>query len=198
MHCPRKAVVSEEANPEKSLASVKYSNGHSDINSLNDDQIVGVEGIEEGLVLSAEVVQEPRVDQVGPEFDAVPATATDKLLTTESPVIDHSIEGPQAEPTAKDNAPDRQLEILSQTDIMATNETTPPTRDCEVNEPSESAPVLLELPVEQPEILESTGPSITEFSISGAETGASQTNVTEPFEDPKRSKTLESKRFVNS
>jgi hypothetical protein len=190
-HCHRKPAVSEEANPENSLATVEYSNGHSDINGLSDEQVVGVERIEESLVLP-EVVQEPEVDQVGSEFDAVPVTITDELLATESPVIDHPIEGPQAEPEAKDNAP---VECFSQTDIMATDETAPPTQDCEVIEPSESAPVLLELPVEQSDILEHTGSSITESSISAAETGASQTNVTtEPFEDPKRSiETPESK-----
>lgn len=180
-----KGVVSEKANPEKSSATIQHSNGHSDTNSLSVEQNVGVEHIEESLVLPAEDVQEPRVDAVGPEFDAVPATITDELSTTESNVIDHPIEGPQAEPEAKDNAPDR-LEAFSQSDIMATDETSPPTRDCDVSEPSESAPVLLELPVEQPEILERTGSSITDFSISAAETGASLTNVTtEPVEDPK-------------
>lgn len=50
-------------------------------------------------------------------------------------------------------------------------------------EPSESAPVLPELSVEQPEISEPTGSSITESSI-----GTSQMNVTiEAFEEPKRS-----------
>ena len=194
MHCQRKVIVSEETNPEKLSATVEYSNGHSDINSLSVEQIAGVERIEESLVLSAEVIQEPRVDEVRQEFDAVPATFTDELLTTEGPVIDHPIEGLQAEPVAKDNAPDR-LEILSQTDIMATDGAAPPTRNCEVIEPLESAPVLLELPVEQPEILERTGSPITGSSISAAESGASQTNVTtELLEDPKRSmETPESK-----
>jgi hypothetical protein len=160
---------------------------------LSDEQVVGVERIEESLVLPAEVVQEPEVDQVGSEFDVVPVTITEELSATESHIIDHPIEGPQAEPEAKDNAPDRP-EILSQTDIV-TDESAPPTRECEVIEPSESAPVLQVLPVEQPDILEHTGSSITESSISAAETGGNQTNVTpEPFEDPKRSiETPESK-----
>ena len=192
MHCRRKPAVSEEANSENSLATVEYSNGHSDINSLIDEQVVRVERIEESLILPAEVVQEPEVDEVGSEFDVVPVTITEELSATESHIIDHPIEGPQAEPEAKDNAP---VECLSQTDIMATDEIAPPTQDCEVIEPSESAPVLLELPVEQPDILEHTGSSITESSISAAETGANQTNVTpEPFEDLKRSiETPESK-----
>ena len=166
MHCRRKPAVSEEeANPEKSSAIVEYSNGHSDINNLSDEQVVGVERIEESLVLPAEVVQEPRVE-VGSEFDAEPATITDELLTTESPIIDHPIEGPQAEPEARDKASDR-LEILSQTDITTTDETATPTRDCEVIEPPKSAPVLLELPLEQPEILERTGTPVTGFSMIG-------------------------------
>ena len=193
MHYHRKAAVSE-ANPKKSSAPVQYSNDQS-VNSLSDEQIVGVENIEESLVLPAEVIQEPRVDEVGPE-SAVPAAITDASLTTESPVIDHPIEGPQAETEAKDDAPER-LEISSETDIMAADETVLPTPDCEINEPSESAPVLLELPVEQPETLERTGSSIAELPISAVETGASQTNLTpEPFEDPKRSmETPESKWF---
>ena len=121
MHCHRKAVVSEEANPEKSSATVKYSNGHSDINSLGLDQIVG-ERIEESLIPPPEVVQEPRVEEVGPEFDVVSAPITDELLTTS--VIDQPIEGAQAEPAANDNVPDR-LEFLSQTDIMGTDKTAP-------------------------------------------------------------------------
>ena len=166
MHCHRKAAVSEEAIPENLSATVQYSTDHSDISSLSVEQIVGVEPIEENLVLPAEVVQEPRVDEVVlPEFDAVPATITDESLATESPVIDHLVEGPQAETEIKNNAPDR-LEILSQTDIMATDETVSSARDCEVNESSESAPVL-ELPVEQPEILEYTKPSVTEPSMTG-------------------------------
>ena len=198
MHCRRKPAFSEEVNPEKSSATVEDSNDHSEINNLSDEQVVGVERIEESLVLPAEVVQEPKVDEVGSEFDAVPVTIIDELLTTESHVIDHPIEGPQAEPEVRDKAPDRP-EILSQTDIMATDETAPPTQDCEVIEPSESAPVLLELPVEQPDILERAGSSITESSISAAETGAIQTSVTtEPFEDPKRSiETPDSKSFMN-
>ena len=192
MHCRRKVAVNEEANPEKSSATVEYSNGHSDINSLSDEQVVGVQRIEESLVLPAEVVQEPEVDEVGSEFNIVPVTTTEELSAPESPVIDHPIEGPQAEPEAKDNAP---VECLSQMDIMATDETAPPTQDCEVIEPSESAPVLLELPAEQSDILERAGSSMTESSISAAETEANQTNVTpEPFEDPKRSiETPESK-----
>ena len=167
MHCDRKSAVSEEANPEKSSAIVEYSNGHSDINNLSDEQVIGVERIEESLVLPAEVVQESEVDEVGSEFDVVPVTVTEELSATESHIIDRPIEGPQAEPEAKDNAP---VECLTQMDIMATDETAPPTRDCEVIEPPKSAPVLLELPVEQPEILERTGASVTEFSMTTQET----------------------------
>ena len=165
MHYHRKAAVSEEANPEKSSTTVE-SNGHSDINSLSVEQIVGIEHIKESPVPLAEVNQEPRVDEVGPEFVAVPATITNEVSTTESPVIGHSIEGSQAEPEAKDNTPDR-LEALSQRDVKATDETSPPTRDCDVGEPSGSVPVLLELPAEQPKILEHTGSSVTELSMNG-------------------------------
>ena len=197
-HCRRKPAVSKESNPEKSSATVEDSNGRYEINNLSDEQVVGVERIEENLVLPAEVVQEPEIDEVGSEFDIVPVTVTEDLSATESHVINHPIEGPQAEPEAKDNAPDRP-EILSQMDIMATDETAAPTRECDVIKPSESAPVFLELPVEQPDILEHAGSSITESSISAAETGAIQTNVTtEPFEDPNHSiETPESKSFMN-
>ena len=125
MHCHWKAVVSEEANPEKSSATVKHSHGESEINSLSVDQIVE-ERIEESLVPPAEIVQEPKTDKVGPELelDAVSAPIADELLSNESPVIDHPTEGPPAEPAANDSAPDK-LEILSQTDIMATDETVP-------------------------------------------------------------------------
>jgi hypothetical protein len=119
IHCLRKAFVSEETNPEKSSSAVKYSNGHPDISNLSVDQILG-EHIE-----SAEVDQEPGVDEeVGPEFDAVSAPITDELLTTESPVIDHPIEGSQEEPSANDDVPDR-LENLSQANIMPPDETAP-------------------------------------------------------------------------
>lgn len=123
MYYHRKAVVGEEANDEKSSATVNYSNGHSDINSLSVDQIVK-ERIEENLVSSTDVVQEPIVDEVGSEFDAVSAPIADELLTTENPAIDHAIEGPQVDPAANDNAPDR-LEILTPTDVVATDETAP-------------------------------------------------------------------------
>jgi hypothetical protein len=117
----QEAVVSEETNPERSSVAVKYSNGHPDINSLDVDQIVG-ERIEESLVPSDEVNQEPRVDEVGPEFDSVSPPITDELLTTESSVIDHTVEGPQEESAPNDNASDRP-EILSHANIMATDET---------------------------------------------------------------------------
>ena len=123
MYCHQKAVVKEETNNEKSSATVNYSNGHSDVNSLSVDQIVK-ERIEESLASSVEVVQEPGVDEVGSELDAM--SAPDKSLTTdsESPAIDHPIEGPHVDPAANDNTPAR-LEILSPTDIMATDETAP-------------------------------------------------------------------------
>ena len=125
MHCLRKAVVSEDTNPERSSIAVENFNGPPDINSLDVDQIVG-ERIEESLVSSDEVDQGPRVDEVGPEFDSssVSALITDELLTTESPVIDHTVEGPQEEPAANDNASNRP-ENLSQANIMTMDETTP-------------------------------------------------------------------------
>ena len=72
------------------------------------------------------------------------APITDELSTTESPVIDHPIEEPQAESATNENVPDGP-EILSQTVILATDETASPTQDSQVNEPSESAPVALEM-----------------------------------------------------
>lgn len=178
--------MSEEANPEESSATVEYSNGHSDINTLSVEPTGGIERIEESLVLP--VIEQPsslKVDEVGPDLQdvdtAVPSTITDELWTAESSNIDNLIRGQVEE--AKDDAPDR-LEIIPEIDIMATV----PAQACAVDkttakEPLESAPTLLESSVEQPEILERIGSPVTV-----TEAGAGQSNVTtEAFEELKHS-----------
>jgi hypothetical protein len=106
------------------------------------------------------------------------------LTTTESLVIDNPIEGPGVEAEAKDIASD-QLEDSSQTDIMTSS----------TQEPSDLAPVLLEPPVEQPEIFEHTGSFIIDSSLNATETEASPTSISaEPFAEPKPfAETTESK-----
>jgi len=181
------------------LATVEDFTGHSDFNTLSVEPSAGFQPIEERSVdettiskaeLPAEVIQAPsslKVDEVTlePQDDAaVPTTTTDELSISESPVIDNPIEGPRGELEAKDIASDRP-EDLSQTDVIATDETVP-TRDCEaIGEPSE---ILLEVPEEQSEGLDRTGSSILTSSSSAAETETRQTNVsTEPLEETNRS-----------
>ena len=208
--CHPKATVSEEANIEKPLTT-EDSNGHSDTNGSNVEPSVVVEPVEESPVsqiaisnigLPTEVVQEPSSLQVAPGFEqvdvAVPATTTNELSMTESPVINNPIEGQHVDPETNGDDPDVP-EDVSQTD-MVTDEVISQTQDCKVDigtkEPSESVSFPLELSGEQPEILERSGSSIIESSINAAETEAGQKNVS--TEQPKLYvESPEGERFIN-
>ena len=199
MYCRPKVTVNEEASPEESSATVEDSNGYFDINSLNIEQSAGVELVEESPIsemtisdaeLPNEVVQEPnpvKIDEVTLELrDDAAVSATMDELSTENPVIDNPIEGAEAE-----NIDSDKLQHVSQTGIAATDNVS--LQDVEFDivaakELSETAPVLLELPEEQPKILEITGSSIIESSVNTVEKEVGSTKIsTKLFEETKHS-----------